>query len=308
MKTTIKSLWAQHKNPDTVLAELKLLPTTPELFHKWAEYAISNDLTAVFEWVYPQLNHAHNAVRLKQACVYNRPEIVAHMLRNDPEVQVGPALQTVARRGQLALVDVLYNHMSTQSNPAKYEPCGSRMIKSKRYAVCDAACVGRQLEVLTAYMSFPTPFTEEEMSQLIGVAAEKNFAEGLRYLLQEGLNEHMWVRAAAKCLQPYGLQSECMIILLNNIPSGTSQQDIERKVGDALQQLAAVAKLDDPIHGPILNAIIPHITFEDFMRKHSTPRVRDQKDTLEYLWRQIQRDTILQHIDPNGNSGVKRRM
>lgn len=308
MKPTIKSLWAQHKNPDRVLAELKLLPSTPELIQKWAEYAITNDLTVVFEWLYPQLNHAHNAVRLKQACVYNRPEIVAHVLRNDPEVQVGPALQTVARRGQLALVDVLYNHMATQAVPGQYEKCGFREIKSKCYAVCDAACVGRQFEVLTAYMSFPTPFSSEEMSQLICVAAEKNFTEGLRYLLQGGLSANMWVQATAKCLQPYALQSECMILLLNNIPSGTSQQDIERKVGDALQQLAAVSKLDDPIHAPILNALTPHITFEEFMRKHSTPRVRDQKDTLEYLWRQIQRDTILQHIDPNGNSGVKRRM
>ena len=308
MKATIKSLWAQHKNPDTLLAKLKLLPTTPQLCQKWAEYAIANNLTVVFEWVYPQLNHAHNAVRLKQACVYNRPEIVAHVLRNDPEVQVGPALQTVAKRGQLALVDVLYNHMSTQSNPPQYEQCGSRSIKSKRYAVCDAACVGRQLEVLTAYMSFPTHFTTEETTQLICVAADKNFAEGLRYLLQKGLNEHMWVRAASSCLQPYALQSECMIILLNNIPSGTSQQDIERKVGDALQQLAAVAKIDDPIHAPIVNALIPHISFETFMTKHSTPRVRDQKDTLEYLWRQVERDKILQQIDQHDTSAGKRRM
>ena len=74
MKTTIKSLWALYKDEQKLLDELRRLPSTDVLLSKWADYALANDLSQVFKWVYGQLNTVyHTSPRLlKQACVYNR--------------------------------------------------------------------------------------------------------------------------------------------------------------------------------------------------------------------------------------------
>lgn len=291
MKATIKSLWAQHKNPETVLEHLKQLPKTPDLCHRWAEYAIANGLTVVFEWVYPQLDPIHNPVRLQQACVYNQHAIVSFLLRNDPQVKSSAALNTAAQRGYGNLVEMLYAHTPD------------------RYTVCEAACTGRQLHLLQSYLSSPKDLSRKQMTQLMQVAAGKNFSQGLTHLLEFGLDGDEWARAADECLQLYALQSDCMMVLLNNIPANIPPNVIERKVGDALQRLAAVSKLDDPQKSEIVTALMAHTTFERFMANHRTPMVRSQKDTLEYLWHKVQRDAILKHIEtPQESAAHKRRM
>lgn len=298
MKATIKSLWAQHKNSDKVLEHLKLLPSTPELRHRWAEYAIANDLTVVFEWVCPQLDPKHNPLRLEQACVYNRGAIVSFLLRTDPQVKLDAALKTAAQRGRGALVEMLCPHADSQTDGC-----------ALRYIVCEAACTGRQLQLLQSYLASPNDLSRKQMTQLMQVAAGKNFSQGLTHLLEFGLDGDEWARVADECLQLYALQSECMMVLLNNIPANTPAHVIERKVGDALQRLAAVSKLDDPQKSEIATALMAHTTFERFMANHRTPMVRSQKDTLEYLWHKVQRNAILQHIEtPQESTAHKRRM
>lgn len=318
MKPSIKSLWAQYKDDQSVLKELKNIPSTPLLLNRWSEYAITNNMPVVFEWVSGQLpkHESYNALRLEQASVYNRNDMVAFLLRHDPLVEFNPALITAASRGYMKVVETLFEHVRTRHKwiwNEDWDECDNKDLEAARYTIAQAACQSRKIEVLKHYI----PFTQNPkdyaawISSLAAICAEKNFTEGLTHLLQWGPLQD-WERIASLCARPYALQSECMIVLLDNIPSFVSQRAVVRCVGDALQRLVTLSSLDKLNHSdktPILKALTQRISFEEFiLRERSSALLRKHHDALEDIWRRMQRDTIIENIEVSTNVCVKRKM
>lgn len=303
MKTTIKSLWALHKDEQKLLKVLQQLPATQNLLSKWAEYAVANHLSDVFEWVYGQLDaaHRHSTHLLKHACVYNRERIVSFLLHQDPDISTTQALTVAGVRGHADVVRVLYAYSIRNESNAL----------NARYMVAKAACEGRQTKLLEEYTSFPTAIEEQQRTTLMRVCAAKNFTEGLNYLLQWGLTSDQWNTIASECLQPYALQSECMLLLLKNIPNDTPVFNVKRSVGDALQRLFTVNSISqlNTNNNPILKALVPHLSFEEFcQRNRSLNLVRNNLEDLREIWNSVQRDAILEHLPNVENSFIKRKM
>ncbi len=319
MKPTIKSLWAQHKNDQLVLQELKNIPAAAPLLNRWVEYAVTNNMPAVFEWAIQQIpkHEFHNAVRLEQACVYNRNHMVVSLLRHNPLVDFNPALKSAAARGHMQVLDTLFNHIKTRHKwiwNEDWKEEDNKDLQDARFIIAQAACQNRQIEVLKHYI----PYTQNDhdnymswISPLAAICAEKNFFQGLLHLIQWGGLQD-WERIASLCSQPYALQSECMIVLLDNIPQHVSPHIMERTVGDALQRLVtvnSVDKLNHPDNIRILKALTQRISFENFMeRKRSSGMLKKHHDALEDIWIRIQRDTIIENIEASANSSVKRKM
>lgn len=305
MKTTIKSLWALYKNERKVLDELRGVPSTDVLLSKWADYALANDLSQVFKWVYGQLNTVyHTSPRLlKQACVYNRVEVVSFLVRQNPHLPTSEALTVAAARGHTDVVRILYSHNIVHSE-------GNVMNTS--YAVAKAACEGRQIELLRQYIPFPMDLEEKHLTTLMRVCAGKNFTDGLTHLLQWGISSQQWERVVSDCLQPYGLQGDCMLLLINNIPEETSDFIVKRSVGDALQRVftvQSITQLSTSHHSAILKALVSHLSFEEFCdRNRSLNLVRNNHQALQEIWSSVQRDTILKHLPDGHDNSIKRKM
>lgn len=318
MKPSIKSLWAQYKNDQSVLKELKNIPSTPWLLNRWSEYAITNNMPMVFEWVSGQLpkHESYNALRLEQASVYNRNDMVAFLLRHDPLVEFNPALTAAASRGHMKVLETLFDHVGTRHKwiwNEDWDDRDNKDVEVARYTIAQAACQNRKIEVLQHYIPFapnPTDYAAW-ISPLAAICAEKNFTQGLIHLLQWGPLED-WERIASLCAQPYALQSECMIVLLDNVPSQVSPHAVVRCVGDALQRLVTLSgldKLNHPDKTPILKALTQRISFEEFIaRERSSQLLRKHNDALEDIWRRMQRDTIIENIEVSTNPCVKRKM
>lgn len=318
MKPSIKSLWAQYKDDQSVLKEIKNIPSTPRLLNRWSEYAITNNMPMVFEWVSGQLpkHESYNALRLEQACVYNRNHMVAFLLRQDPLVEFNPALIAATFRGHMEVVKTLFDHVRTRHKwiwGEDWDKKDNQDLQAARYTIAQAACRGRRLDVLQHYIPFDLndPNSFSWISNLLAICAEKNFNEGLAHLLQWGPVDN-WERVASLCIQPYALQSECMLLLLENVPSHVSQSTVVRCAGDALQRLVTLNSWDQLEHckyTPILKSLTQCISFEEFIvRERSSQILRKNHDALEDIWKRMQRETLLEHIETPEGVCVKRKM
>lgn len=311
MKTTIKSLWAFYKDEQKMLNELRGLPATDVLLSKWADYALANDLSQVFKWVYGQLNSVHRTSPrlLKQACVYNRVDVVAFLLTQQPSVSTDDALMLAAGRGYTQVVDMLYNHSICHNFYQEASANPTRLVVAK------AACEGRQLALLSHYIPFPMDLEERSLTTLMRVCAEKNFTDGLAHLLQWAIPSEQWDRVASGCIQPYALQSECMLFLINNVPEGTSVLTVKRTVGDALQRLFtlnSIAQLHTH-HRATLKVLVPFLSFDEFCARNSSMNVvRNNREALQEIWicveNLLQRNEILQHLPVREDNSIKRKM
>lgn len=317
MKTTIKSLWAQHKDDQRVLQELKHIPTTPLLLNRWAEYAVTNNMPAVFAWVIQQLPRyeAHNDLRLQQASAYNRNDMVLFLLQHDPRICVNLALRSAAFRGHMLVLNTLFEHVKFRHTliwDEDFNDCDDEDLETARFMIAKSACEGRQIDVLQHYIAFnPHQFGNEAwILPLMKICAQHNFSAGLIHLLQWG-DIKDWKSIAQACYQTHALQSECLLVLLENIPADVPQQSIQECAAHALHRLVTVgfSKLDQPNNATILKSLTQLISFEDFItRTHSSQLLQKHHDALQDIWIRLQRDSILEHIEVPSNTRVKRKM